>query len=106
MGAERHSLDLNGGRVVSAVLVDIGTGFVACGVQLAVYAFGNDIEDALENFVSACVETFTEVCTEHKVDFAAVYGRGLPYFLGAGNLPYADRYMPDSCFGTTVVGRA
>lgn len=106
MDAERHSLDLNGDRTISVVLVDVGTGIVACGVQLAVYAFGADVDGALENFVSACKETYEGACEVHNVDFAAVYGRGQPYFLGAGYLPREERVIPDSIFGSDIAGHA
>ncbi|HJY08834.1 MAG TPA: hypothetical protein VJ323_21120, partial [Bryobacteraceae bacterium] len=92
---------LNATRPIKAVLVDTGDGFLACGIQLAVYAYGDDADDALGSFVEACTETYAEVCEQINVDLACVFGRSDPYFMRAAEDDVDDRAIP-----TTPMGRA
>ena len=97
--SDRHSLDLNDKRPIKAVLVDTGDGFLACGIQLAVYAYGADADDALGSFVEACSETYAAVCEQINVDLACVFGRSDPYFMRAAEDDVAEREMPSMFFG-------
>lgn len=99
LSEDRHSLDLNTSRTVGAVLIDVGDGFVAAGVQLSLCTYGAEPEDALQTFVDVCQEIQEGVCAQNNVDLAAVLGRGDSHYMTAAEEAIEERELPQIFIG-------
>jgi hypothetical protein len=90
-----HAIDVAyRNRTLGAVLIDCGDCFLAVGVQLSVFAYGEDAETALQTLAENASELYGTLCVDYNTDLASLVGRGHPAVAEMGVREYADRYIP------------
>lgn len=86
-------------RPLRAVVVPHGDGFVACGIQLAAFGYGEEVDDALADFTEQCGEVKYGCAADLDTDLAFVYGIGKHVFRRLELEEFEDRSFPPDTVG-------